>query len=111
MCQCTSRSVVGLEGATVWLIAGEGEKPKSYFLAVRFVAGRCDPNSFPSAKFPHLIADTGSLFKKSISLKGMPLLDQVRKESANFLRGFYETKESSIISSLTGLALRAYAPP
>jgi hypothetical protein len=34
----TSRQVAGLEGVTVWLVAGEGSKPKSYFLTAKFVA-------------------------------------------------------------------------
>jgi hypothetical protein len=100
----TSREVEGLEGVTVWLIAGEGDKPKSYFLAAKFVASRCEPNSIAGSKFPHLIAGPGHLFKKSIPLGGTSLIEQVRKESANFVRGFYETKDAVVISGLSALA-------
>lgn len=100
----TSRQVAGLEGVTVWLVAGEGSKPKSYFLTAKFVASRCEINSIPSSKFPHIIAGPGHLFKKSIPLDSTPLLEKVRKESANFVRGFYETKDLAVIASLTTLA-------
>jgi hypothetical protein len=95
--------VEGLEGVTVWLIAGEGEKPKAYFLAAKFVANRCESNSIPGSKFPHLIAGAGSLFKKNIPIGGTSFLAQVRKDSANFVRGFYETKDPLVVSGLNAL--------
>ena len=100
----TRREVEGLEGVTVWLVAGEGEKPKSYFLAAKFVVCRCEPNSIAGSKFPHLITGPCHLFKKSILLSGTSLIEQVRKESANFVRGFYETKDAAVISGLNALA-------
>ncbi|UZR30738.1 hypothetical protein [Methylococcus mesophilus] len=100
----TSREVEGLEGVTVWLVAGEGENPKAYFLAAKFVASHCERNSTSGSKFPYLIAGPGSLYKKSIPLGGTSVLAQIRKESANFVRGFYETKNPSIVSALNALA-------
>lgn len=100
----TRRPVEGLEGVTVWLLAGEGGSPKSYFLAAKFVASRCVPNVAANSKFPNLISGKGHLFKKSIPLNGTSLLKHVRKDSANFVRGFYETKSSSVISGLKALA-------
>lgn len=100
----TSREVEGLEGVTVWLVAGEGEKPKSYYLAAKFVAGRCVKNAISGSRFPHLIAGSGQLFKKSIPLGGKPLLDEIRRESANFVKGFYETTNPMIIAGLGRLA-------
>lgn len=46
------KPVEGLEGVALWLVAGEGESPKSYFLAAAFVASRCEPGSFPAPNFP-----------------------------------------------------------
>lgn len=99
----TRKPVEELEGATVWLIAGEGSSPKSYFLAATFVVSRCEPDSFPSSKFPNLIAGGGSLFGKRIPLDGTSLLGLVREESANFVRGLYETKNAMTISALQAL--------
>lgn len=96
----TRKPVAGLEGVTVWLVAGEGESPKSYFLAAAFVASRCEPGSFPSSEFPNLIAGDGALFGKSIPLGGTELLKLIHKESANFVRGFYETTNGTIITAL-----------
>ncbi|MFI3187359.1 MAG: hypothetical protein QX198_15400 [Methylococcaceae bacterium] len=104
----TSRPVMGLEGVTVWLVAGEGESPKSYYLTAKFIASRCQTNVDPGAKLSNLIAgdhgDHGSLFKKSISITGTSLLELIQKESANFVRGFYESKDVNIISGLERLA-------
>lgn len=100
----TSREVEGLEGVTVWLVAGEGEKPKSYYLAAKLVAFRCEANAISGSRFPHLITGPGQLFKKSIPLGGKPLLEDIRRESANFARGFYETKDPAVIAGLCRLA-------
>lgn len=99
----TSRPVAGLDGVTVWLIAGEGETPKSYYLAAKFIADRCEPNSIVGSKFPNLIAGPGNLFKKTIPLNGSLVLEHLRRESANFVRGFYESKDSAVISGLKAL--------
>lgn len=99
----TRNPVVGLEGTTVWLFAGEGSSPRSYFLAATFVTSRCEPDSFPSSKFPNLIAGNGTLFGKRIPLDGTSLLRLVRKESANFARGLYEAKKTTTISALQAL--------
>lgn len=101
----TSRPVMGLEGVTVWLVAGEGKSPKSYYLTAKFIASRCQTNVDPGAKLSNLIAgDHGALFKKSISITGTSLLELIQKESANFARGFYESKDVNIISGLERLA-------
>jgi hypothetical protein len=76
----------------------------SLFALTEFVANRCEPNSISGSKFPHLIAGPGRPFKKSMPLSGTSLLERVRKESANFVRSFYETKDSAIISGLSALA-------
>lgn len=99
----TGRGVEGLEGVTVWLLAGEGEKPKSYYLAAKFVAERCETNAISGSRFPHLIAGPGQLFRKSLPLGGKPVLEEIRRESANFVRGFYETKDPAVIAGLSQL--------
>lgn len=100
----TSRSIEGLEGATVWLVAGEGKSPKSYYLAAKFVASRCGPNPISGSKFPNLITGEGNLFKKTVPLCGTALLELIRTESANFVRGFYEAKNAAVIVGLKALA-------
>lgn len=99
----TSNSVEGLEGVTVWLVAGEGERPKSYFLAAQFVASRCEPNSSSDLRLPHLIAGPGMLFGRRISIGGTALFALLQTESANFVRGFYETKNPTVIAGLKDL--------
>ena len=100
----TNRPVHGLEGVTVWLIAGEGRSPKSYFLTSKFVATDCGLNLIPGTKFRNRISGLGTLFRKGVPLAGKPLLERVRKESANFVRGFYETTDLEVIEGLGVLA-------
>lgn len=113
----TGNSVEGLEGVTVWLVAGEGKSSKSYFLAAQFVASRCKPNSFPSSRFPHLIAGPGTLFGRRIPIGGTVLFALLQTESANFVRGFYETKNPAVIAGLklslttSGHAIKHSAQP
>lgn len=100
----TGNDVEGLEGVTVWLVAGEGEAPKSYFLASKFVATRCETNFFPAPKRRNLIAGDGELFARRIPLDDTGLIELIRKESANFVRGLYETHNPTIVSALKALA-------
>ncbi len=99
----TSRSVTCLEGVTVWLVAGEGESPKLYYLTAKFIASRCETNLYPGSKLSNLISGDGTLFKKTISITGTSLLGLIQKESANFVRGFYESKDVNIIYKLKKL--------
>ena len=99
----TKNLVEGLDGVTVWLIAGEGESPKSFFLASVFVANECKQGYFPEPALPNLIAGKGELFGYSIPLNESVLYKKLNKDSTNFRRGFYETHDISIIAGLKAL--------
>lgn len=96
----TRVDVKGLEGVNVWLIAGEGGSPKTYFLAAHFIAEECQRNSFPSSEFPHLICGRGLLFGYRFPLRETALFRRLQTDSANFVRGFYETHDSNIVAGL-----------
>lgn len=100
----TSKSISGLEGVTVWLIAGEGSSPKRYYLASKFIAKKCLPNHYPGTNLPNQISGEGKLFGLSIPLDRTQLLDTLRAKSANFVNGFYEIKDPTIVKSLQILA-------
>lgn len=100
----TSKSVSGLEGVTVWLIAGEGDSPKRYYLAAKFIASKCEPNRYPGSELPNQISGEGTLFGLSKPIDGTPLFDALRSKSANFVNGFYEIKDAAVVKSLQALA-------
>lgn len=100
----TSKSVSGLEGVTVWLVAGEGESPKSYYLAAKFRAEKCETGLYRGTDLPNQISGEGSLFGKSISLAGTPLFTLLRRQSANFVNGFFEMHDPTAIAGLERLA-------
>lgn len=96
----TSKSVANLEGVTVWLIAEEGERPKRYYLASKFVAKMCEMNLYPRTELRNQISGDGKLLGISIPLDGTALLDTLRNRSANFVNGFYELKDATAIRAL-----------
>ena len=96
----TKKPVNGLDDVTVWLIAGEGKTPKSYYLASKFIAAHCQTNIFPGTELPNQISGSGKLTGKSIPISKTTLLSLIRTDSANFVRGFYETHNTIIISAL-----------
>ena len=100
----TKKSVSNLIGVTVWLIAGEGRSPKSYFLASRFVANKCEQNKSPGTDFPNKISGTGDLYGLSIPISGTKLLALIQEHSNNFRNGFHEVRDEEIIKMLTALA-------
>lgn len=99
----TKKPVVNLEGVTVWLIAGEGKTPKSYFLAAKFIANVCEKNKFLGSALPNEISGLGHLFKFSKPISGTGLLEQIRTSSRNFRNGFHEVSDMRIIDSLIKL--------
>lgn len=99
----TSKSVVGTEGATVWLVSGEGVRPKSYYLALMFVVDRCEPDKYLETKLPNEISGAGALLGTSVCLDGTALLEELQRLSANFVNGFFELRDPSAIAALKAL--------
>lgn len=100
----TKKSIVGLEGVTVWLIAGEGTKsPKSFFISSMFIAEHCHTNKF-TGDLPNEISGEGTLYKLTKPITGTVLMDQLKDKTAN-LRYFQEIKDITIINSLLKLSL------
>ena len=100
----TSKPIDGTAGSTVWLIAGEGKSPQSYYLAAKFVVDTCEPGKYLGKELPNEVSGPGSLLGKSINLNGTPLLAQLQKLSANFVNGFCEVRDAAAIAGLKALA-------
>ena len=99
----TKNPVTGLIGVTVWLIAGEGKSPKSFFIASMFIADKCEKNKFPGTNLPNQISGVGTLYKLTKPITGTILLDQIRMESLNFRKGFHKVEDAKIIAGLLAL--------
>ena len=99
----TSKSVAGLHGVTVWLISGEGKSPKHYYLAAKFLANKCESGLYPSSDLPNQISGPGALFGKSKPIGGTPLHSLLKRQSANFVNGFFELHDPVAISGLERL--------
>ena len=96
----TSRNVTGLEGVTVWLIAGEGKSPKSYFIAAKFIADKCLLNQYPEEEeLKNGISGKGTLYKLAKPITGTPLIALIKRKTANFI-GFQEITDIKIIDGL-----------
>lgn len=99
----TSKPVVGLEGSTVWLVAGEGKRPKSYYLASRFVITTCSPDKYTGTDLPNEVSGEGILFGARLNLDGLSILEDLRRVSANFVNGFFELRDPSVVVALCTL--------
>jgi len=100
----TSKKIDGSEGTTIWLIAGEGQSPKSYFHAAKFIAIKCEPDKFSGTRHPNLISGAGKLFKLSLPISDSELLDQLKTSSANFVNGFTQLRDPATIMALEAMA-------
>jgi hypothetical protein len=99
----TSKPVVGLEGSTVWLVAGEGESPKRYYLASRFVIEKCEPDKHLGTKLCNEVSGNGVLLGTGVCLDALPLLQQLKRLSANFVNGFFELRDARTVADLKAL--------
>jgi hypothetical protein len=100
----TKNPVVGLEGVTVWLIAGEGKSPKSFYVAAKFTATTCEPSKYPGTALPNEISGAGTLFKFALPIDATPLLKALKGESRNFRNGFHEVSDPAVIAALEATA-------
>jgi len=96
----TKKKVSGLNGATVWLIAGEGKSPKDYYIASSFIADTCSMGLYPGTEHPNQISGTGTLYKLKIPISGTSVLANIQQETNNFRNGFHEIKDPSLVSAL-----------
>ncbi len=96
----TKKSVEGLEGSTVWLISGEGRTPKKYYVALTFNIEECATGKYPGTKLPNEVSGLGIMMGKSTLINGSQLLSQLKLLSANFVSGFCELRDPSVIASL-----------
>ena len=99
----TKKNVSNLIGVTVWLISGEGRSPKSYFLASKFIADKCEQDKRPGTELPNKISGNGTLYGTSIPISGTRLLAMIQKKSNNFRNGFHEVRDDEILKMLTVL--------
>jgi hypothetical protein len=99
----TKRPVAGTEGGVVWVVAGMGSSPKRYVLTSQFTIEKCEENKYPAEDLPNEVSGTGRLFGASISLDRTTLLDTLRRVSANFISGFREIDDPSLIAQLKAL--------
>jgi hypothetical protein len=99
----TKKKVFGLEGSVVWMIAGAGKSPKSYYLVSTFIIDKFEPNKYPGDDLPNEVSGTGRLFGLSILLDQTSILEKLKRQTANFASGFFEINNSAIISEFESL--------
>lgn len=100
----TDKLVIGLEGATVWLVAGEGASPKRYYLTSRFIIDKCEQNKDIGTRLSNEVSGSGVLLGMSVPLNTTSILKQVMRLSANFVNGFFELRDPDAIAALKTLA-------
>ena len=100
----TKKSVVGTEGATVWVVAGIGKSPKRYALTSTFRINECRDGKNPGTDLPNEAWGPGKLLGDSIPLDGTVILADLKRMTANFVSGFREITDPTIVAELKRLA-------
>lgn len=97
----TAKSLNGKDGATIWVIAGEGT-PRQYFLVERFVASRITVG--PSRNTASGI--DGVHFEPPIRIDREPWFADLRRRHGSFAWGFSRLRpeEVALLSSLTRIS-------
>jgi hypothetical protein len=99
----TKKPVLGLEGSTVWLIAGVGSSPKSYYVASRFIIEKCEPDKYLGEKLPNQVSGEGKMLGRSVPLDRSDLLPELKRQSANFVSGFCQISDPNTIAGLKAI--------
>ena len=99
----TRKPVQGTEGSIVWLVAGEGKSPKSYYLASRFVIDKAQVDLYAGTDLPNQVSGPGVLLGHSIPLTRTAILSSLQRSTANFVNGFCELRDPDVIRVLRAL--------
>jgi hypothetical protein len=90
----TNKSIAGLKGNTVWLIAGEG-RPRSYTLCCRFIAD--DVGDADNPHFRHYASGfEGATFAPPIPLNGLRWFEKLYNQTQNFSLGLMPVSDEIV---------------
>ncbi len=98
----TGKPTKRLEGNLVWMIAGEGNKPRQYSLASLFRVTETGNTGEDSLK--NYAEGHGVRFDPPIRLTDLPWFDELSKGMNRFQFGVQELKDDRLISELMAAA-------
>jgi hypothetical protein len=99
----TNKSVRNLPGQTVWLISGEGQRQRSYYLAAVFEVDRTFMGSSAYAGFKNSAQGPGLLFGETICLDRLSWFEDLKKKLINFRNGLTELTDDLAVYELQRL--------
>lgn len=103
----TNKATKRLEGNIVWMIAGEGNKPRKYSLASVFRVTETGETGDEALK--HYAQGPGEYFDQPIDLTALDWFDDLSKMMNRFQFGVQELKDKELITKL--IAVSKYESP
>jgi hypothetical protein len=98
----TSKKIAAI-GDTIWIVAGESQRPKQYFLRSQFILSKITPADHPDFGFA-LSGTEGGPIDRPALLNGKPWFDDFFKAMAHFSLGLSEITQSEVIKEFNLLA-------
>ncbi len=98
----TNKSTKRFEGHLIWMIAGEGSKPRKYSLCSLFRVTETGDTGDDSLR--HFAQGQGTCFDPPIALTSLDWFDDLRKAMNSFQFGVSELKEEKLIEKLVTIA-------
>lgn len=99
-CVWTNKPVARLPGGYVWLIVGEGPKPRQYTLASVFQVATIGPANEPG--FKNCVRGAGHVFEPRPNLRDQEWFSKTTP--LRFRNGLARVKDEELIEGLRGLA-------
>jgi hypothetical protein len=91
----TDKSVTDLRGNTVWLISGEGHRPKSYFLCSVFIASEIGAHDEGNFCY-YAQGSRGRFFRPPVRIDHYPWFDAFRGRHGNFAFGLQQLTQGEV---------------
>jgi len=96
-------------GDAIWIIAGNGKRPRKYKLSSWFIVSAITPADHP--EFGFLLSGTnGGPLNSDIILNGLPWFSELFDQTAHFSLGLTQIKEEATVKKLKRFAAKAGRP-
>lgn len=108
----TNKSVIGSRNAVAWVISGVGERsPKKYYASMAFIIDKEHTGSNRFEGFENSVSGEGIILKEPIDITNEPWLTVLKKDTANFVRGFTKIHNLSVVRELESIFAPHGFPP
>ncbi len=96
----TNNDVEGSEGGVAWVISAVGKRNKKYKVSMCFEISKAHSGYSPVEAFKNSVAgEVGVILEEPIDVTNEAWLKELRDSTANFVRGFSQLTNKTIVES------------